>query len=139
MLARPGARARHTLDMNLYGQQGNLDEAENALCAAALLDLGDQFRFALDPGRQIVQEERAQHIPVVAYLGVTQFATFHVDLVVAIAMTAVPKEVSPLLAVDVPGLVRSRYRAYPVVDHVADKVCAMLEVHHREGQPAVQS
>jgi hypothetical protein len=31
MLARLGARARHTLDIDLYGQQGNLDEAENAL------------------------------------------------------------------------------------------------------------
>ncbi len=139
MLARLGARARHTLDIDLYGQQGNLDEAEDALRAAASLDLGDHFRFALEPGRQIVQEDRARRLPVVAYLGVTQFAKFHVDLVVAIAMTGVPEEVSPLLAIDVPGLARSRYRAYPVVDHVADKVCAMLEVHNREGQPAVQS
>ena len=54
MLARLGARPRHTLDIDFYGQHGNLDEAENALRAAASLELGDHFRFALESGRQIV-------------------------------------------------------------------------------------
>ena len=38
MLARFGVRARHTLDIDLYRQQGTLDEAENALRAAASVD-----------------------------------------------------------------------------------------------------
>jgi hypothetical protein len=33
-------------------------------------------------------------------------------------------------------MLRIPYRAYPVVDHIADKVCALLEVHQRSaGRP----
>jgi Nucleotidyl transferase AbiEii toxin, Type IV TA system len=139
MLARLGSLARHTADIDLYRQDGDLNEAEAALNAAASLDLGDHFRFALNPGRQIVQDRQARRIPVVVYIGATEFAQFHVDLVVDIEMIGMPEEVSSLVPIDVPGLVRARYRAYPVADHMADKVCAMLEVHRRQGRPSAPS
>jgi hypothetical protein len=139
MLARLGTLARHTADVDLYREYGNLDDAESALRAAASLDLGDHFRFALSPGRQIVQDRQARRIPVVVYIGAAEYAQFHVDLVVDIEMIGVPEEVSALVPIDVPGLVRTRYRAYPVADHLADKVCAMLEVHRRQGGPSAPS
>jgi hypothetical protein len=51
-------------------------------------------------------------------------------------MTSTPEPVSPLVPIDVPGITRVAYRAYPIVDHIADKVCALLEVHQRAvGRP----
>ncbi len=46
-------------------------------------------------------------------------------------MTGVPDAVSPLVPLELPGLVVMSYSAYPLVDHVADKVCALLETHGR--------
>lgn len=136
MLARLAGMARHTLDVDLYRSEGALADAEIALRAAASVDLGDYFRFTLSPGRPIVQGLGAVRIPVGAYLGATAFASFHVDLVTNLVMTGKPDEVPPLVPIELPGIVRSTYRAYPIPDHVADKVCALLELHPRgQNQP----
>jgi len=131
MLARLEGVARHTRDVDLLSNTGGFSEAEQALRAAAALDLDDYFSFTLSPGRQIVQGAGATRVDVVAFLGVREFAKFHVDLVVGHSMTGITDVVSPLVAVDLPGLSSTTYRAYPVVDHVADKVCALLELHER--------
>lgn len=56
----------------------------------------------------------------------------HYDLI----MTAPPDEVSDLYHRDH----QHHYRAYPISDHIADKVCAMIEFHHRaDGQPQPSS
>jgi nucleotidyltransferase AbiEii toxin of type IV toxin-antitoxin system len=133
MLARLGADARHTRDIDLLSRTGDLDESERALRAAAVLDLGDYFTFTLNPGRRIAQGVGAVRVDLVAFLGVDQFASFHVDLVADLLMTGVPDAVSPLVPLELPGLVLTSYRAYPLVDHVADKVCALLDTHERAG------
>lgn len=46
-------------------------------------------------------------------------------------MTGLPDVVSPLVPVELPGLVTASYAVYPLADHVADKVCALLETHER--------
>jgi Nucleotidyl transferase AbiEii toxin, Type IV TA system len=43
--------------------------------------------------------------------------------------------VSPLVPVELPGLTRTTYRAYPIPDHIADKVCGVLELHPRVDGP----
>ena len=58
-------------------------------------------------------------------------AQFHIDLVTNVRMTGVPDDVGPLLPIELPGLPRVTYRAYPLEDHIADKVCALLEAHPR--------
>jgi hypothetical protein len=131
MLARLKGVARHTRDVDLLSRTGGLSEAEQALRAAAALDLDDYFRFTLSPGRQIVQGASAMRVDVVAFLGIREFAKFHVDLVIDRSMTMTPDSVPPLVTVDLPGLPSTTYRAYPVADHVADKVCALLELHER--------
>ncbi|MGA7704824.1 MAG: nucleotidyl transferase AbiEii/AbiGii toxin family protein [Solirubrobacteraceae bacterium] len=131
MLARLEGVARHTRDVDLLSRVGGLSEAEQALRAAADLDLDDYFSFTLSPGRQIVQGAGAMRVDVVAFLGIREFAKFHVDLVVDRSMTRIPNAVSQLVAIDLPGLPSTTYRAYPVADHVADKVCALLELHER--------
>lgn len=133
MLARMQGQARHTLDIDLYSRAGDLDEAEQALRRAAAIDLDDFFHFTLRPARPIAQGAGALRIPITAHLGTIDFARFHVDLVAKLAMTGTPDEVSPLVPIDLPGLPSTTYRAYPLVDHIADKVCGLLELHPRSG------
>jgi hypothetical protein len=55
-------------------------------------------------------------------------------------MTAPPNEVPPLVPISVAGIPSTTYRAYPITDHIADKLCAMIEIHHRaDGQPQPSS
>ncbi len=131
MLARLGGDARHTRDIDLFSRTGGLDAAEWALRAAAAADLEDYFSFTLSPGRQIVQGMGAVRVDIVAFLGPTEFARFHVDLVADLAMTGTPDTVLPLVPLELPGLAFVTYRAYPIADHVADKLCALLEMHKR--------
>jgi hypothetical protein len=140
MLARLEGVSRHSIDVDLlYSRADDLREAEEALRSAAVRDLGDQFRFTIGPGRLIAQAGRALRLPVVAFVGASEFASFRVDLVAGLTMTGEPEQVPPIVPIDLPGLLRIPYRAYPVVDHIADKVCALLEVHQRSGGLAIAS
>jgi hypothetical protein len=131
MLARLEDFARHSNDVDLYHEGDDLREAEQALRNAALVDLGDYFRFTLEPGRPVVEGGKALRIPAKVFLGVTEFTSFHVDLVTDIGMTAQPDDVGPLVPVPQLGLPQTTYRVYPVPDHIADKICALLETHPR--------
>lgn len=139
LLARLGGAARHTLDVDLYRPGDSLAEAEAALRAAAASDLGDFFRFALAPGRRVAEGRDTIRIAVTAYLGATEFAAFHVDLIAGIAMTGEPDEVRPLVPLDLPSIPAPQYRVYPMADHIADKLCALLETHPRATGPAQPS
>jgi hypothetical protein len=129
LLARLHARARHTLDLDLYRERSGLDDAEAALRTAAALDLGDFFRFTLSPGRPVTQTGVVRRVPVVAYLGATEFASFHVDVIVGIEMTGEPDDGLPLVAAEPLGLKSAHYRIYPLADHIADKIVAFLQRH----------
>ena len=59
--------------------------------------------------------------------------------VVATSMSGEPDWVSPLVAVNIPGLVRPEYRAFPLVDHIADKLCATIMSHDSTGQNRASS
>ena len=95
MLARLPDSARHSKDIDLCSRQGNLTDAENALREATALDLGDHFRFTHGPARAMTQGARAVRVPVTAYLGPTEFASFHVDVVANQAITGRPDDVRP--------------------------------------------
>lgn len=139
LLARLGGAARHTLDVDLYRPGDSLAEAEAALRAAAASDLGDFFRFVLAPGRRVAEGRDTIRVGVSAYLGATEFAAFHVDLIAGIAMTGQPDEMRALVPIDLPGIPAPRYRVYPMADHIADKLCALLETHPRATGPAQPS
>ena len=75
-------------------------------------------------------------VPVTAFVGATEWAQFHVDLVGAdLHMTGEPKEMPALTRVAMPDVEQHGYRVYPLVDHVADKVAAIIE-RHGEGDHA---
>jgi hypothetical protein len=125
--------ARHSKDIDLSCQStGDLVEAEHAFRAAAGRDVDDFFVFDVGPAAPLVGD-KGLRFAVVAGLGGRPFAAFSVDLVTGQSMTATPEVVPPLVAVEIPGLLRVGYRAYPLVDHIADKMVACLETHIRSG------
>ena len=105
---------------------------------AAALDLGDWFRFEIGPPRPLA-DTGGVRLPVKAFVGNTEWAAFHVDLVGQdLRMTGDPEDVPPLARVVMPDVEQHGYRAYPLVDHVADKACAIFELHGTAGTPSTR-
>lgn len=131
--------ARHSKDVDLT-RQSTMDhlEAERALRAAAARDLGDFFIFELGVATPLVGD-KGRRYSVVAGLGGRTFATFSIDLVIGGSMTGTVEMVPPLVAIEIPGLVRVPYRIYPLVDHIADKVSACVELRIRPNGLAMAS
>jgi hypothetical protein len=135
MIARL-ASARHTADVDLVAYADSVDAAFEALHAAAAQDLGDFFTFRFEPPRALVQGVPGLRIPTEARLGPRLFERFGVDLVTGVVITGRQEEAEPLLSLTIPGLVRPRYRLYPLVDSIADKVMAIVETH--QGRPSTR-
>jgi hypothetical protein len=137
LLAR-GIAVRHTVDVDIFRAAG-LKRAEQDLRAAIALDLGDWFEFQAGPSGPVADGAVGIRIPVHAGLGATTWARFHVDIVAeGIRMTGRPDEVPSLTAVAIPGLVDTTYKAYPLVDHIADKTCAILERYGSARRPSTR-
>jgi hypothetical protein len=133
LLARlPGAR--HSKDVDLYyRQQSSLPEsAVDALCAVLDTDLGDHFRFEVTKISPLHEGMLGRRVHLTAYLGAPH-SFFHVDVVVGTTMTGRPEIVPPLTPLVVKGLIRPSYRAFPLPDHCADKLCAIIETHRQAG------
>jgi Nucleotidyl transferase AbiEii toxin, Type IV TA system len=126
LLAR-GIGVRGTRDIDIFRMEA-LAVAEADLRRAADLDLGDWCRFEAGPSRAATQGAKGLRIPIKMYIGTTEWAVFSVDLVgEQVAMTGEPDEVPPLARVAIPDVEQRGYRAYPLVDHVADKVVATFD------------
>lgn len=120
---------RGSLDIDVYREKAR-EIAEEELREAATRDIGDWFRFELGPSQISTDGAKGIRIPVKAYIGATVWAQFHVDLVGAdLRMTGQPEEVPPLARVSMPDVEQHGYLAYPLVDHVADKVAATFELY----------
>lgn len=119
LLARLRTAARHSLDIDLYRKDTtDVADAERALRQAAARDLGDFFTFDFGRAAPLVDAAKGVRIPVVARLG-PPWSRFHVDVVVGLSMTGQPDTVAPLTAIEILGLNRVPYRAYPIADHIA--------------------
>jgi hypothetical protein len=126
LLAR-GIGVRGTLDVDVYREAAQ-DTVVEDVRSAADLDLGDWFRFELGVAQPMNDAVKGMRIPVTAYVGLTVWASFRLDLVGSdIQMTGDPEPVPPLARVLMPDVEQHGYRAYPLVDHVADKVVAILQ------------
>lgn len=128
LLARDiGVRA--TIDIDVY-REAEREVAEGDLRAATATDIGDWFRFTVGPAAGLSDGARGMRFPVTAYVGETVWAEFHVDLVgTDLRMTGEPDLVPPLARVAIPDVEQHGYRVYPLVDHIADKIAAILECH----------
>lgn len=138
MLARmPSSRA--TVDIDLYRSSCGLDKAVADLRRLAERDLGDHFRFVYVGHRAIVAGDEQPYtdgyrVGFDTYIGVQRKGRIGVDLSTGAGVTAEPEFTRPASALDLPRLVGFDYRLYPVVDQIADKVCATM--HHYGGRPS---
>lgn len=134
MLARvPSTRA--TVDIDLYRNGYGLDEAVADLRRLAERDLGDHFRFVYARHRAIVGGNEQPYtdgyrVEFDTYIGAQKKGGIGVDLATGAGLTAEPTVTAPASALDLPRLVGFDYRLYPVVNQIADKVCATM---HRYG------
>lgn len=118
---------RSTLDIDLYINQARAT-AEQGLRQAAAGDVGDWFRFEIGLGQQVAAGTGGVRLPAKAFIGTTVWASFSVDLFGDdLHMTGTPDEVPPLVSIQMTGVDQGTYRAYPIVDHVADKVVATFQ------------
>lgn len=124
LLVRVPQRARHTQDIDLY-RHGEIERAHIELSAAANLDLGDFFSFDIEQTGTLAGVTSGRKYKVAAYIGDIKFADFQIDVVVDSNMTGVPDETPGLRPIEIDGLPTTKYRVYPVVDHLADKLVAM--------------
>jgi hypothetical protein len=137
LLARDiGVRA--TIDIDVYRRTaGKVAEAD--LREAAGVDIGDWFHFETGVPRPAGAAAAGLRLPMNAFIGTTVWASFHVDIVGAdVRMTGSPDHVPPLARVTMPCVEQHGYRAYPLVDHIADKVAAMFEIHGPTGAPSTR-
>lgn len=132
LLARlPGAR--HSQDIDLLHRTQSLDAAADDLRRLAAIDVGDPFRFVLSDAVAMTGTVSGAQIRVTAYLGATEFGRFPIDLSTELAFVAEVERYRPTPVIEVPDVAPlPEFTLYPLVDQVADKVCAMYERHGPE-------
>jgi hypothetical protein len=129
---------RGTIDVDLYRLAAQQD-AQADLRRAVAVDIGDWFNFEIRAPRPIAAAGPGLRLPVVASIGGTVWTEFHIDLVgVELRMTGVPDRVPPLAQVTMPDVEQHGYRAYPLVDHAADKIVAILERYGAISAPSTR-
>jgi hypothetical protein len=127
---------RHTLDIDVY-RAGAIADAEAQARHAAGLDLGDWMRFEVGQAVRVqAAGAQAARLKVESFIGNKTWAAFQVDIVAdGVQTTGEPDMVPPLTSISI-GREPTQWRAYPLVDHVADKVCAIVERHN--GRPSTR-
>lgn len=119
--------ARTTKDIDLLSELQDLDAALEKLHSALEGDTEDHFRFVITQvsglaAGELQPEVKGYKLSIEAYCGLKVRERFSIDLVTGSLMTAEPEiETRPSL---VPTISSTQVRLYPVVDHIADKLCA---------------
>lgn len=128
---------RHTVDLDVY-RAGAIADVERLLRHAVALDIGDWMTFEVGPAVQIhAAGAQAARAKVETFISTKLWCAFQVDLVAAgIELTGHPDPVRPLTDIEILASPRKTWQAYPLVDHIADRVCAILERH--QGQPSTR-
>lgn len=128
---------RHTVDIDIY-RAGAINDVERQVREAAAVDIGDWMRFEIGPALKITaQGAQAARVKVRSFIGTRLWTAFQIDIVAGgVLMTGSPEPVPPLTGVRIIDRQRPTWMAYPLVDHVADKVCAILE--RRNGNPSTR-
>lgn len=129
--------ARTTKDVDLLHELQDLDGALERLRAACAIDLGDHFRFVISGYETSVvgagqPQVDGYRVNIQAYCGTAKKDGFGVDLVTGSLMTTEP-EVMTDTVLELRGLSSPPMRLYPMVDHVADKLCATQAMYGAAG------
>jgi Nucleotidyl transferase AbiEii toxin, Type IV TA system len=130
LLARvPGAR--HSLDIDLWGGQHSLAEAERALELASAVELGDYASFDVGAWSERRDEEARPLAQATLHcrIGVRKFVSFGVDLVGGPFPALKAEPAPPLRPLQIPGLRDAPLRVYPLAATVADKLSGIFTRH----------
>lgn len=142
MLARV-PRSRTTKDMDLAVHDAvDLAAAERALVALVDTDLGDHLTFRLARAAPTGLGDNQPGVATRRFLFAcidadhdTQIDTMTVDIVVGPPPTGHPEIVEPANRLQLRRpLITHPYRLYPVVDQIADKVCATMDTNYPGGK-----
>lgn len=125
------ASARRTTDVDLFRANDTLDGALAELIRLAGIDLGDYFRFVYTKHRPVIGGDQQTYtegygVDFDVYVGADRKEPLHVDLVVGVIVTDDVTVTAPANRLDLPRLPSNDYRLYPIVDQIADKVCATM-------------
>ncbi|MGW3390738.1 nucleotidyl transferase AbiEii/AbiGii toxin family protein [Streptomyces cinereoruber] len=136
LLMRYAAAARLSQDIDIQSNTGGgIGEAVADLLKAAAHDLGDYMRFT--PTRTSMHENGAAGAKQVfrVHMGTQEVGVVKVDVVTGQVPSAPPemRRVTPLIDLAWPAD-WPEARLYPIINHLADKVCAMYERH--KGAPS---
>ena len=127
---------RGSLDVDIYRKAAR-EVAEADLRRAAGTNINDWFRFEVGVGAAIGNS--AVRLPVTSTIDATTWVAFRVDLVGAdLRMTGQPDDVPPLVGGVIPDAVQRGYRAYPLVDHIADEIAATYERYGSAQMPSTR-
>lgn len=129
------ARSSRDLDL-LHLEELNPDDAIAELKEQTAPQDSDHLTFVIGDKVTYSRNNPVVEIAVVAYIG-AEFGHFSIDLATEKHLLAVPELVRPAPVVEVPGLGElPELVLYPLTDQVADKVCAMYEVHGETRSPS---
>lgn len=125
----PNARA--TLDIDLFRTGHTLEESVSELRRLAEADIGDHFRFMYQSSSPILVSgdqsySAGMEVRFDVYLGVKKVDSLKIDLAQGAGVTSKIQLQHPAGALHIPKLQSAPYRLYPVVDQIADKVCATV-------------
>ncbi|MGC5266709.1 nucleotidyl transferase AbiEii/AbiGii toxin family protein [Streptomyces cyaneofuscatus] len=131
LLMRYAAAARLSQDIDIQrSTTGGISEAVADLLKAAAHDLDDYMSFT--PTRTSMHENGAAGAKQVfrVHMGTHEVGVVKVDVVAGHAPSATPdvRRITPLIDLAWPAD-WPEARLYPIVNHLADKVCAMYERH----------
>lgn len=130
MLARLPS-GRMTRDVDLYRRGFELDDALTDLRRLAAIDLGDHFMFQYVGHEDSIGGDEQPYtegyeVSFEVLIGGRRRHVLKVDLSVGAGVTDEIVTTEPATALNLPRLVSHDYRLYPVVDQIADKVCATM-------------
>lgn len=138
MLARV-PRSRTTKDMDLAAQDAaDMAAAERALVALVDTDLGDHLTFRLIRSAPTGLGDNQPGVVTRRFLFAcididhdTQIDTMTVDVIVGPSPIGRPEIIEPANRLHLRRpLITRPYRLYPVVDQIADKVCATMDTNY---------
>lgn len=133
-----GARFSKDLDLTHTSIESR-EDAVDALRTAIEPQDGDYLTFSVVGPVKYSSENEVVTVTVRAATGVTEYVTFPIDLSTQLHMLYTPERIIPRPVVDVPGLPGApEIVIYPISDQVADKVCAMYEVHGTNASPSTR-
>ena len=131
------ADARFSRDLDLL-RLGTLnpEQAIKELRELTTPQRDDHLTFVIEDNVRYSTANPVVEISVTAYVG-AQYDQFPIDLATDLHLIASPERIRPQPVVDVPGLpTLPEVVVYPLTNQVADKVCAMFELHGETQSPS---